>query len=250
MNYDGQTICGVDDRLGSTGRMCKWNTTVVSWHVSFVLPGISDLDVKGAFETAFSYWAEVCGIVPRYASTPSAVNIVAGSGGIDGPSGTLAWSEMPCGNAQRLAQKYDDGEAWVIASNPPPTKIDLVRVACHEIGHAIGIPHIGSGNLMQPTYDRNIRMPQVGDRAEAVARYGVKNNPKPDPGEPTAPPWSPCRGILGLGEGCSQLTAILTALESAVEFWPQIRDILECWNALDPAGKEKALKTLERMRGQ
>ena len=50
-----------------------------------------------------------------------------------------------------------------------------------ELGHAIGISHIGPGNLMAPTYSSTINKPQSGDIQEAIARYGP---PRVQPSEP------------------------------------------------------------------
>ncbi|NIQ12984.1 MAG: matrixin family metalloprotease, partial [Candidatus Dadabacteria bacterium] len=85
-----------------------------------------------------------------------------------------------------LEQKYDTTENWVVLNHPPSNRIDIVRVACHEIGHVIGIPHIGAGNLMAPHYSQQIRDPQAGDISEAVSRYG-RPLPTPEP-EPTPDP--------------------------------------------------------------
>jgi hypothetical protein len=99
---------------------------------------------------------------------------------MDGQNGVLAESQLANGQSGQKWQRYDSGERWVNAERPNNFEIDLARVACHEIGHFIGIPHISQGNLLQPTYDVRIRKPQAGDIREAQARYG-----KPSP---TAPP--------------------------------------------------------------
>lgn len=99
--------------------------------------------------------------------------------------GVLAQSELANGRDGRKTQQYDSTERWVVSDRPANAQIDLARVACHELGHFIGIPHIAAGNLLQPTYDVRIRGPQGGDIAEARARYGppaVKPPPDDSPG--------------------------------------------------------------------
>jgi hypothetical protein len=85
----------------------------------------------------------------------------------------------------RLRMRIDTAEAWVISDNPPNNRVDLLRVLIHELGHGLGIPHIGTGNLMAPIYSSRISRPQSGDISEGVSRYGLAN---PNPPQPPLPP--------------------------------------------------------------
>lgn len=165
-------FCGVVERLDDTDRLCRWPDKRITWTVAGRLPHLSDLDQKAAFEEAWHSWAAVCGIEPLYTANSRTANVLMGAGGIDRAGGTLAWSEMPCGVVRQLQQKYDTQETWVISETPGRYEIDLVRVAAHEIGHALGIPHLTAGALMGPVYDPQIRRPQAADIREAVRRYG------------------------------------------------------------------------------
>lgn len=189
MDYDGMPFCGTPTVFGASASNCKWNTNKITWTVTGYVPGLSPEQIIDAYKTAFSYWEEVCNIHATYTTDPSQAMVVMGAGKIDGPNGTLAWSEMPCGNARKLNQKYDTGESWCV-SEQPSSCLDLVRVACHEIGHALGIQHISNGNLLAPTYSNRIRRPQLGDIAEAQARYG-KPQPLPQPPDDSGPPEVP-----------------------------------------------------------
>lgn len=195
-------FCGHPDRMEVSEAIRRWNpgnVVTVSVDGSAQLSGISRTQLLDAAGEAFAGWSEVCGI--RFQVLSAGVgNIHITTGRIDGPSGTLAWSELPgtnTGSNGRLTQKYDSAEPWVIAVNPPGNKTDLVRVIRHEGGHAIGISHIGNGNLMAPMYSRTIHKPQAGDIAEAQARYGKPSgNPAPAPTpqpqpEPTPEPTPP-----------------------------------------------------------
>lgn len=185
MNYDGIQLCGVEDTLG-VGQMCRWPMIDVSWSIRASLPQFAVEDFREACELAWYYWSSVCGIRPRYTPNNLTANLVIGLQTI-GPGGVLADCELPCGASQAssLRMRIDTQEAWVIAENPPGSKIDLVRVVCHELGHGIGIPHIGGANLMAPTYNARLRRPQVGDIAEAVARYGTPVAVPPPPVPPS-----------------------------------------------------------------
>lgn len=182
MNYDGVNLCGTDDTAAAAGAMCKWPSLNVTWTIVADLPGFARESFKNAAALAWLWWSEVCGIRPSYVDSPQFANVLMGVQTI-GPGNVLADSELPCGvtmNSQ-LRQRYDTAEAWVVSENPPPNRIDLVRVICHELGHVIGIPHIGTGNLMAPVYSLAIRKPVSGDIAEAVARYGLPTSPPPAP---------------------------------------------------------------------
>jgi hypothetical protein len=52
-----------------------------------------------------------------------------------------------------------------------------VSVICHELGHALGLPHLNAGNLMAPYYDPDVTAPQKGDIEEIVKLYGKRTQP-------------------------------------------------------------------------
>ena len=183
-------ICGVPDHLGAD-TLCRWANPRVTWCIQDLLPGLDYETMRDAFALAWSYWAEVCGIEPVYSVNARTSQVLVGVGRIDGPQGVLAQSELPCGSPVQLGQEYDASELWVIAEDPPADRIDLVRVAAHEIGHVIGLPHIAQGNLLAPYYSRTIRRPQAGDIREAVQRYGPRRAATPAPAPPPAPTPSP-----------------------------------------------------------
>jgi len=175
-------ICGVPDHFGQ-GTICKWPIMDVFIYAKGFL---GQVDVEQATVEAIGYWNEVCGINLQMSSNPKTSHIRVNFGVIDGPSGTLAISELPCGMIasalRQMQQTYDTSEGWVIAENPPANKIDAVRVFAHEIGHAIGISHIDAGNLLAPIYSQTIRRPCAGDIKEAVVRYGLRpSTPVPTP---------------------------------------------------------------------
>lgn len=182
-------FCALPDRLGLGGRVCKWPSPDVTWTITGRLPGFDDLTLKQVYAEAWDRWAAICGIKPSYTTNARTANVLMGSGSIDGPSGTLGWSELPCGNARQLEQRYDTKEPWGVfdANQNRAGKIDLTRVACHEIGHVIGISHLRDGALLAPTYDRRIDRPQDDDIAEAVRRYGKPERPEPEPTPAEAP---------------------------------------------------------------
>lgn len=172
--------CGLPD-FGLTdpnGEPCKWPMTKISYFHEIKMPGMSDEQVREAYDIAFSQWAEVCNIEPTRVDSPTRANIYARSGvgkkhNLDNRGGTLAWSELPCGVHEtiQLDQMYDEAEPWSFNM--------AVAVMCHELGHALGLPHLNNGNLMAPYYDPNVTAPQKGDIEEIVKLYGKRTKKYP-----------------------------------------------------------------------
>jgi len=166
--------CGLPDfNLTMGGHECRWPMRRITYYQEIRMPGLTAEQIHEAYAVAFSQWAEVCDIEPVLAASHKTANIYARSGmgrkhGLDNRGGKLAWSELPCGVDEniQLDQMYDEAEAWSFNM--------AVAVMCHELGHALGLPHLNDGNLMAPYYDPNVTAPQPGDIAEIVKVYGPR----------------------------------------------------------------------------
>lgn len=168
----------------AAGASCRWPMKDVTYSQRLVLPGLTSDQILAGYQQACNAWNRVCGIRLAITANHDRANIYANSGKIDGQSGTLAWSYLPCGANQysRMEQKYDSSERW--------TYDWLVEVACHELGHAIGLSHGPKGALMYAySGGGRIMAPQQWDIEEARARYGLPEpgpTPTPTPGDITA----------------------------------------------------------------
>lgn len=220
-DYDGQRICGVPDHLGTAD--CRWPMVDVT---VFAAGAINGVNLAEAAELAIKGWNDVCGLRLTMSVNPKTANIVTGPRSLDGQGNVLAQCQLPCGFVSPSAQMgcdVDLSEAFVIGTNPPAGKIDLVRVLMHEYGHGIGIPHIASGNLMAPVYSASIRLPQDGDIVQARSRYGM-----PAPVAPV-PPTVPAPSVPGSPQLPTGFR--LTALEATDALGNKFRTELD-WKKL------------------
>ena len=74
---------------------------------------------------------------------------------------------------------FNANKSWGVHNSNTSSPFDFRRVAVHELGHVIGLKHVGSGisSIMKPTYDPAIKVPQPDDINGLNAMY------KPIPGE-------------------------------------------------------------------
>lgn len=200
-------FCGLPDVMPLAAEINRWPNPKIYWGFAEKWP-VDMATVQAAIEWACRQWELVCGVEFIYCdqSFPpeSQSRMLIECKRIDGPGGTLAWSELANNKSGQKTQRYDAGEsAWVNSESPRQFEIDLARVACHEIGHFIGIPHIRAGNLLQPTYDVRIRTPQAGDIQEAQSRYGPPKKVTPPPADPPPSPANVTIQISGSVSGIS-----------------------------------------------
>jgi hypothetical protein len=170
--------CGSPDTI-ITDAQCRWpiaEMPAVTYYTNLTLSGVSKVQAAAAYDIACKQWEAVCGIRFKRVTTATKANIAAKSGlgqtaFLDGRGGTLAWSYMPCGARKdtKLSQMFDQAERW--------SSRMLLAVACHEIGHAIGLPHGRPGQLMAPYYNADVVAPQAQDIVEVVKLYGPPQTP-------------------------------------------------------------------------
>jgi hypothetical protein len=97
------------------------------------------------------------------------------------PGGTLAFTETPIGNGWRI--RYLSGWTWEDGPGIVSNNVDLQGVACHEVGHALGLGHSSVGGAtMFPSISGtgvNARGINTDDAAGIRALYGDATASKP-----------------------------------------------------------------------
>lgn len=184
-----QPRCGNPDegplaRFVTSGR--KWATTNLRYAFQNFTADISSGDATLAVEQAFAVWAAYTPLrftrVAMSAGPEIIIRFVGGDHGdgspFDGASGVLAHAFYPSvppapPTAIMGDSHFDEAETWSVAVPVPAGGIDLVTVAAHEFGHALGLGHSAvTGALMAPFYGGPMRTLHSDDIAGIQSLYG------------------------------------------------------------------------------
>jgi len=179
----------------SERRAARWKKTALKWYMAKFVVELTQERQLQLYQQAWDSWSAVCGIRAERTTDRSTADVIVsvGSGArsdFDGPGGTLAWAYLPEGNNfdGQLTMMFDQGETWT-DDGGNHNGILYRNVACHEIGHLIGLDHSKkSSALMAPYYDPRIALPQkVDDVPRAQLLYGPATSPAA-PETPATPP--------------------------------------------------------------
>tara|TARA_Y100000310_G_scaffold238042_1_gene241358 strand:- start:231 stop:833 length:603 start_codon:yes stop_codon:yes gene_type:complete len=176
---DGPPRCGVKDELanGIFRRKSKWGKNSLSYHMYARDTGeLSKEEWDKEFRLAFDAWSEITPLVFQETDSYSGADIIVSVGrrrreSFGRSGGVLAWAGMPSGKNYdgQLLTKFDMAENWVLPGN---SGIVLRSVACHEIGHLLGLDHSNDEKALMYPYINNALKPREDDITKIQKLYG------------------------------------------------------------------------------
>src|SRR5262245_7312645 len=181
-----QPRCGVPDIASFAAAGQKWSTTNLRSAFQNFTADLPSATITAAIEQAFALWAAETPLrftqVALAAGPEIIIRFVTGDHGdgvpFDGPGSVLAHAFFPPTppNAPTAIQgdtHFDDAETWTVTVPPPAGRFDLVTVAAHEFGHALGLGHSNvAGAIMAPFYGGPHRFLHADDIAGIQSLYG------------------------------------------------------------------------------
>ncbi len=177
-----QARCGFPDVAQYVLQGSKWNKKDLTYAYQEFTPDLSQSQIRDAIGQAFSFWSAVAPLsfteVALNNNPDITIRFASGDHGdfanFDGPGGVLAHAYSPPlgGGVLSGDAHFDEAEFWTI--NLPPSGVDLVSVAAHELGHSLGLAHSTvQAALMYPTYSGPHRSLDNDDITGIQALYGV-----------------------------------------------------------------------------
>ena len=130
------------------------------------------------FKSAFDAWSEVSPLTFRQVGKGKEFDFVISVGSRRrekfGRSGSvLAWAQMPPSRRYDgvLLTKFDLAENWILPGSKDQGII-LRSVACHEIGHLLGLEHSVDPDALMYPYINNALKPRNDDIKKIQRLYG------------------------------------------------------------------------------
>lgn len=174
--------CGVDniERSNTVIGKSKWNRTNFRYYIAG--RDTNDLTLEAwdnEFKLAFDAWSEITPLTFRQVTAEEEdFDLIISVGSRRRESfgrsgGVLAWAQMP--PTKRfdgiLLSKFDLAENWILPDSEE-SGIILRSVACHEIGHLLGLHHSQDKNALMYPYINDSLKPREDDIHKIQRLYG------------------------------------------------------------------------------
>ena len=194
LNVIAQPRCGCADIAETRSNVRKWGKKDLTYYISRRDTDLSSSVWDDIMAQGLKAWSDVAQLTFSRRNTSHGTNLILSVGtgrrdSFDGPSGTLAWAQLPGHNYQgQLLMRFDTGETW-ISQDSNRRGVRLLNVATHEFGHMLGLTHSNDQNaLMAPYYKYQVVKPQADDICRIQGLYGGR---RPDPTPPPRPKPKP-----------------------------------------------------------
>ncbi|MCF6402919.1 matrixin family metalloprotease [Chitinophaga filiformis] len=187
IKYDNGGISLTNPQIGEyTIQGNSWDHRIITYFFQNGTDDIAGDQERQAVRDAFALWAaqtNLAFVESCAANADIVISWVTGDHGDgypfnDGAGGVLAHTfyPPPSGpNGLPGDMHFDDAETWTLSTRSGSSQpIDLVSVAAHEIGHALGLAHSTvEGALMYPYYNGSHRYLAQDDINGIRAIYGA-----------------------------------------------------------------------------
>lgn len=237
IRYDNGGISLSNPQIGEfTLQGNSWDHRIITYFFQNGTDDIAGDQERQAIRDAFALWAAQTNLVFAESCAANADIVISWQTGdhgdgfpFDGTNGVLAHTfyPPPSGpNGLPGDMHFDDTETWTLATRGNGAQpIDLVSVAAHEIGHALGLAHSADGGaLMYAFYNGSHRYLAQDDINGIRAIYGA--------------PTGTLLTITGSNNVCSPTVYSLPNAHGALDItWTTSSGIV----TLSPAGNQVTL---------
>jgi hypothetical protein len=164
----------------------RWPTDRITYSVDYTSarglnPPLSDEAIRAALRQATGWWAD--NLQLEFVEVPAGAQalIPIRFERIDGPANVLAEAYLANGTLDPKPLRFDSAERWTPGA-PAANLVSLPTVACHELGHSLGLSHDSPSApaVMRPSYTAAIPREQERDVSRMVA-LGYKRREKVPP---------------------------------------------------------------------